>query len=234
MEIVKYVLLFFVYGFLGWCCEVIYATLNTGKFVNRGFLNGPICSIYGFGVLIVLLALSPFKDNIFLLFIASFILTSLLEFITGFILEKFFHKKWWDYSKEHFNIKGYVCLKFSLLWGAACCFVVHLIHPLIEKGINLMPNVLQIVLIAIFALMYIVDNIVTILQIIRFNKFSKELTETRKLLRLSSDKIGETLSDVTNTLMEKAEMLGSKIKNSRLVKAFPKLHQKDDENENNN
>ena len=101
---------FLIYAFLGWCSEVVFAALNTGKFVNRGFCNGPICPIYGFGMLFVSLCLMPFRDNLPLLFILSLLLTSFIEFITGFVLEKFFNQKWWDYSKLPFNINGYVCL----------------------------------------------------------------------------------------------------------------------------
>ena len=110
------VFFFFIYAFLGWCTEVIYACVNSGKFVNRGFLNGPYCPIYGFGVVAVVMCIYPAKDNLHVLFFGSVILTTALEFITGFILEKIFNEKWWDYSDEHFNIKGYICLKFSLMW----------------------------------------------------------------------------------------------------------------------
>ena len=82
-----------IYGFLGWCTEVVFAAVNSGKFINRGFMNGPICPIYGFGVLIIGTLLSPVADNAPLLFICSVILTSALEFITGWILEKVFHDK---------------------------------------------------------------------------------------------------------------------------------------------
>lgn len=89
---------FLIYGFLGWCCEVIFAGVNQGKFVNRGFLNGPICPIYGCGMLLVLLILWPLRHRLLLLFIGSVALCTLLEYIVGFLLEKLFHQKWWDYS----------------------------------------------------------------------------------------------------------------------------------------
>ena len=131
---------FFIYAFLGWCTEVIYAAVNSGKFVNRGFLNGPYCPIYGFGVVAVVLCIYPIKDNLPVLFFGSVILTTLLEFITGFVLEKIFNEKWWDYSDEHFNIKGYICLKFSLMWGLACIIVIRVIHPLIIKFVDFVPH----------------------------------------------------------------------------------------------
>ena len=91
---------FTIYSFLGWCSEVIFATVTTGKFVNRGFLNGPVCPIYGFGMSLVLLVLLPFSDNIPLLFIGGALLTSAIELVGGWALKKFFHTTWWDYIND--------------------------------------------------------------------------------------------------------------------------------------
>ena len=94
--------IFLIYAFLGWCTEVAYAALDIGKFVNRGFLNGPCCPVYGFGVLIVVGILTPLKDNLLILFTGSVLLTTVLEYITGWILEKAFHNKWWDCFRNIF------------------------------------------------------------------------------------------------------------------------------------
>ena len=111
--------IFFLYAFLGWCTEVSYAALRTGKFVNRGFLNGPVCPIYGCGVVVVLAGLEPLKGNFVLLFLGSVVLTSALEWATGFVLEKLFRQRWRDYSDKPFNLGGYICLEFSVMWGFA-------------------------------------------------------------------------------------------------------------------
>ena len=116
-EFYYFVQFFFIYGFLGWCTEVAFAAWKERTFVNRGFLNGPICPIYGFGVCSVVYLLKPFESNFILLYISSVILVSALEWLTGFLLEKLFHHKWWDYSNEPFNIKGYICLRFSINLG---------------------------------------------------------------------------------------------------------------------
>lgn len=131
---------FYIYGFLGWCSEVAFAAIAHGKFVNRGFVNGPICSIYGFGVMSVLLVLGPLKSSLWLLFGGSVLFTSAIEYLTGWVLEKVFHDKWWDYSKRPLNIKGYVCLEFSVLWGIACVFVVDVFQPLVAKVVDLIPK----------------------------------------------------------------------------------------------
>ena len=148
---------FFIYAFLGWCTEVSYAATKTGKFVNRGFLNGPWCPIYGFGVVIVLAFLEPLKDNLFLLFLGSVVLTSALEWLTGFLLEKLFAQRWWDYSNEPFNLSGYICLRFSLAWGFACLFVVKLLHPTVLLFIRLIPHLVGLVLLGILMVVMAID-----------------------------------------------------------------------------
>ena len=111
---------FFVYGFLGWCTEVAFAAFKERRFVNRGFLNGPICPIYGVGVTMVIWCLDPVRENLLILYVASVILVTVLEGLTGYAMDKIFHNKWWDYSNMPMNIGGYVCVLFSLIWGVAC------------------------------------------------------------------------------------------------------------------
>ena len=216
-------LIFFIYSFLGWCAEVVFATLKTGKFVNRGFLNGCVCPIYGFGYVIVLLCLQYFLNNIILLFFASVVLTSLLEFATGFALEKIFNKKWWDYSKEPFNIKGYVCLRFSILWGLACVFVLKIIHPAILNLINLAPIFVQYILFGVFGLLIILDLVFTIIQLIALKRNYVEFENISKKLKAGSNLLGEKISNTTISVQEKLSALNKKLKKFRLAKAFPNL-----------
>lgn len=109
MEIIKYILYFFIYSFLGWTVESIGCSIASKRTINRGFLNGPICPVYGFGAVIVISLLGRF-NNVVIVFLLGMILTTILEYFTGFILETLFHAKWWDYSDRKFNIKGRVCL----------------------------------------------------------------------------------------------------------------------------
>ena len=127
----RVILLFFIYAFLGWCTEVAFAACKNGRFVNRGFLNGPVCPIYGFGMVGVAVLLEPLKDNLLLLYLGSAVITTVIEYITGLLLERIFHAKWWDYSNMPLNIGGYVCLLFSLIWGAMCVAIVKFVHPVI-------------------------------------------------------------------------------------------------------
>ena len=104
---------FFIYSFAGWCIEVCCAAIQKRKFVNRGFVNGPLCPIYGSGAVLFAIFLPELKEAPFFLFLAGAILASILEFTTGALLEKLFHRKWWDYSNIRWNYEGYVCLPFS-------------------------------------------------------------------------------------------------------------------------
>ena len=107
---------FLLYSFLGWCSEVVYVTATSGKLVNRGFLNGPVCPIYGFGVVAVLWLLHPLEDNLLLLFFAGGAVASAVELVGGWALFKLYHTRWWDYTQHPFNIGGYICLQYSLMW----------------------------------------------------------------------------------------------------------------------
>ena len=187
--------MFFAYAFLGWCSEVGFAAVKHGKFVNRGFLNGPICPIYGFGVVLVILALTPLSDNLPVLVIGSMLLTTALEFLTGWILEKVFHAKWWDYSGNRFNVKGYICLEFSLIWGFAATFVMKLVHPAVFRLINAVPHVLGLVLLVTANVLTVIDLVVTVATIHNLQKRLKILNTLAGEIHDMSDRIGDAISE---------------------------------------
>ena len=201
----EFVCIFIIYAFFGWCTEVSYAALDLGKFVNRGFLNGPYCPIYGFGVLIVIGVLTPLKENILILFAGSFLLTSVLEYFTGWILEKVFHNKWWDYSEFPFNIRGYVCLKFSVLWGLACSFIMLVLHPIIYKFVKVFPKTVGIILLVIIFTAFTVDLVFTVSTILKFNRRLKIIDEVAGKLREISDEIGENIYENVAEAIERKE-----------------------------
>lgn len=206
---------FVIYSFLGWCCEVVFAAAVDGKFVNRGFLNGPVCPIYGFGVTIVFAVLNPIKDNLFVLFIGSVILTSALELVTGFVLEKLFHQRWWDYTDKKFNIGGYICLEFSLLWGMACIIVVDVVQSMTVDFINFIPRRAGVVALWIIGILFAADLIVTVIGINNLNRKMRPIATAAWRLNRLSNKIGENLSGTTiktiNHAMELKEKNGKRI-----------------------
>ena len=210
MQIQHIILLFFVYACLGWGCEVAFAALKQGKFVNRGFLNGPICPIYGFGVIGVVLALRPVEDNLLLLYIGSVLLTSAIEFVTGWALERIFHARWWDYSNMPLNIMGYVCMLFSMIWGVACMVIVKWAHPLIASAAALLPMWLCVTLDAVFGAVFAVDLCATVSAVRKLSDRLTRLTAAAADLHAISDEIGQGISDTTLHVIEGTERIHAK------------------------
>ena len=168
-----------IYSFIGWCFGVLYAYKNQKKFINRGFLTGPICPIYGICSVVVILLLSNIHVNIFLLFLIATILISAIEYFTSFLLEKIFKKRYWDYTEDPFNIKGRICLHFSLGWGILAILCVKIIHPLILRMLFIVPQYyLFHISIIIFSIL-LIDIIYTLFTLSKF-KFSKHLINTLK------------------------------------------------------
>lgn len=201
---------FVIYSFFGWCLEVVYQAVEHGKFINRGFLNGPYCPIYGFGAVIVISSLLPISENVFILYVGSILLTSALELLTGFVLEKIFHQHWWDYSEEKFNIGGYICLKFSLLWGVACLIAVRIIHPMIEKFVNWIPHTIGVITISTICVGFASDFIITVSAILNIKKKMRILEGISAEMRKISDKTGEKLFSGVETIRSKSEELNEK------------------------
>ena len=189
---------FFIYAFLGWCTEVAFAAFKERRFVNRGFLNGPICPVYGFGVVAVIHFLTPLRSNLLLLYLGSAILVTAIEWLTGFILEKVFHNKWWDYSNMPLNLNGYVCLLFSLIWGVFCVFIVDVFHPLIDTLLSHIPFLVGIILVCILVIAGLADLYVTASGILKLNKRLEKM-------QAIADELGESIYKRTITAMEKQE-----------------------------
>lgn len=215
--------IFFIYSFLGWCLEVCFFALNTGKFVNRGFLNGPVCPIYGFGVVIVVLCLTPLMENTLLLFLGSVLLTSLLELGVGFALEKLFHQRWWDYTNEPFNLGGYICLRFSLAWGLACLLVMEIIHPSVLWLIRHIPHTLGLVLLACFVSVMAVDLTATVRTIARINRSLGQIDELAGRIKALSNDLGENLADRVLDAAEKGADWKESLADRRAVGSGPSL-----------
>ncbi len=217
--------LFFTYAMAGWLLEVVFCTVKDGKFVNRGFLNGPVCPIYGFGAVAVILILTPLGGNILLTFLLGMVVTSLLELVTGFVLEKAFQTRWWDYSDMPFNIGGYVCLLFSLGWGVACVFLMEVLQPLIMRFINWVPTDIGVIVLILLGIYFVTDVTITIFTIRSLNQRLSRIDDLRTLLRKPSDKIAENVYDEYTKWQTEIEALTEKraALQNRLVKAFPDM-----------
>jgi uncharacterized membrane protein len=203
-ELVMY---FFIYGFIGWSLEVCYHAVETGKWSNRGFLNGAICPIYGIGVVAILYLLKPISEFGPLLFVGGVVLCSAIEIMTGYFMEKIFHQRWWDYSNERFNFKGYICLKFSLYWGIGVVFIVKLVHPTIERFVGWIPYEVGAVILILALMILVVDAVDTFRTVIGINKELEAINEAASVIRKVSDGISEKLFESTIMAIEEKEEL---------------------------
>lgn len=136
----QWALLFYVCCFAGWCWEVALYVVRQRRFVNRGFCAGPILPIYGFGALLILFVGLPIEDRPLLVAVAGMVFASLLEYATGEAMEAIFHVRYWDYSKNRFNLRGHICLLSAVTWAAMSYLVVCIVHPMIEPWLNCVPD----------------------------------------------------------------------------------------------
>lgn len=189
--------MFIFWAFIGWGIEVCWMTLETGEYQNRGFLNMPICPIYGFGVIMVTVFFRPVSHTVIPLFIVTSILCTTFELLVGLGMEKLFGARWWDYSHERYNYKGYICLKISILWGMGCVIVIRLVQPMVEKFIDMIPVRLGLALIVLWSVLIVIDLISSICAVNKLNNRLKQLDEISKIMLLSAVRIGENLSQET-------------------------------------
>ena len=200
---------FLIYSCLGWCLEVIYAAVSTGQLVNRGFLNGPVCPIYGFGMIIVLFALTPLQHSVLLLYLGGVILPSALELVGGWALYKLYHTRWWDYSDYPFNIGGYICLEFSLLWGVGTLIVMKLVHPIIADAVALIPPLVGLILMFLLYALYAADTIATAFA-------ASDLARDLDALEKVADSMHAVSDAMTELLGTNAMAMDQKMDESRL------------------
>ena len=223
MEILaRYTLFFFFYSFAGWACECIYCGLPAKKFINRGFLAGPICPIYGSGAVLVIWLLIPVSQNVLLLFLLGALLTSLVEYVTSWGMEKLFHMTWWDYSTYPYNLNGRVCLKNSTLFGLMSVLLLKFIHPRVSRFILEIPADRQMLLAAALTLYLAVDGYVTVMNTLRL---SGKLPEIEAALDNLRDRLTANVAeDVAQARQALAILdLTYRFTHRRLLDAFPRM-----------
>lgn len=158
-----YVLYFFIFAFIGWLMETVYAIFTLGHFVKRGFLYGPICPIYGYGALMLILFLAKYRKNNLKLFIYAAIIFSAFEYVVSYGLDALFAMHWWDYTNEFFNLNGRITLSFSVAWGIIAILFINHIYPFLKKKVNLVlskiPYGLQLTIVRVFSLIFVVDTV---------------------------------------------------------------------------
>ena len=200
------VIMFYVYSVCGWCIEVAFVASTLKSVENRGFLNGPICPIYGLGMLGALMALRPIEHNIFLLFLGGMMISTVVELAAGWVLDKIFHMRWWDYTDNRFNIGGYVCLWFSIMWGMTVTFAIKVAHPFVLYAIRHIPYNMGIVFIVVISGVFATDLIVTLKNLVGIKRSLGQLDrlafELQRLGNQIKDAVGKSALIVTEKTAE--------------------------------
>ena len=210
IDIRVYFLLFIINSFIGWCMEVVGKLIQYKRFINRGFLIGPYCPIYGTGAILITFLLKRYTNDPFVLFIMAILLCGTLEYLTSYLMEKIYHARWWDYSQRKFNINGRVCLDTIIPFGLLGMFIMYISNPFLIKQIEKLPEMWLNILFWIILIIYLIDNIVS-------GKVITYLSSTTKKVGKELDNTEEITQKVKDILMNKS------ILHRRFINAYPKI-----------
>lgn len=194
LNILTFFLIFYIYCFMGWCFESLYVSVKTKKWVNRGFMKGPFLPIYGFGAVIILFSTIPVMSNPVLVYIFSFISATVLEFATGLVMEKFFKVKYWDYSGNFMNYKGYICIKSSIAWGFMGMLITYVINEPVAKFIDSLDFIISAFIVAILTAVFMFD----------FVRSFKAACNMREII-MNSTKLMNELNEIKMQIIDSIE-----------------------------
>lgn len=210
MDIYEMLWFFAIYSVIGWIIEVAYHAVTMGKVINRGFLNGPLCPVYGSGVLMVFAVLGLFGGDVetmsaWILFGVGIVFATLVEFIAGFLLDKLFHARWWDYRDRKFNLNGYICLQFSLIWGMAIAFVLRVVHPTFAALVYKIPEKIGAAILGVFYVIFLIDLVITVMSVLKMNEQLRKMEELQKAILTLSDGMSEIIGEKTIKTVDKVD-----------------------------
>lgn len=210
-------LYFCFYSCAGWCMETVYCSILEKRFVPRGFLHGPLCPIYGVGVLLMILFFAPLKHNLVVFYLVSTVVMSAWEYFVGWFLEVTTHMKYWDYSMYRFNLKGCICLWVCLVWGLLSYVCIFWIHPPVAALFAQIPLPVRQAVAIVLALAVLADAVVTIRELALMTKVLDTLQNLSGELQLQvslgkmelSDRIGQAKGMVTDKLQDAKEAMAT-------------------------
>lgn len=206
--------IFLFIQFFGWIWESCYVSLREHRWVNRGFMHGPMLPLYGSGAVSVLIITLPVRDNLPLVFIMGMIGATLLEFFTGMVMESLFHVRYWDYSHLKFNVKGYICPVASLCWGVFSIMMVKVVHIPIEEVILKIPMAIADGLAFVLTVVAAVDFTQSFNEAMDMKKMLAQLDETKVQIRKLQERIREASEDMSEKLRTAAGEVPEKLRSA--------------------
>lgn len=212
LGITYYFLLFMIYSVAGWLLEVTCKYIDYKKFINRGFLIGPYCPIYGFGAVLITFLLYRYEEDPIVLFLMTILICGALEYFTSWAMEKIFKARWWDYSKRKFNLDGRICLGTLVPFGVFGLILTYITNPFLLNCLNNANLIVLNTIAVILFIIYIVDNIISTIIILGFRKATITIGRKER-----ADNTEEITKKVKEILAQKS--WGYK----RLIDAFPSL-----------
>ena len=206
----QWLLLFYLYCFAGWVWESCYVSALKHKWINRGFLKGPLLPIYGSGAIVVLISTITVKENIFLVFIIGMIAATVLEYITGELMESIFHVRYWDYSNKPFNINGHICLLSSLAWGVFSIILVEVVNPKVANLIIMIPNEISEGIAYLMTIFITIDAVQSFNEamdlkniLIKFTERNESINNIKKRLEIVEAFVNEDVKSIQEKLIKK-------------------------------
>ena len=219
-NIAFYFLLYIIYSMIGWLLEVVWTFITDKKLVNRGFLIGPYCPIYGTGCILMILLLQKYSDDILVLFIMSMLICSILEYATSYFMEKIFKARWWDYSNRKFNINGRICLETLIPFGILGCVLIYALNPFVSKLIKAIPSNILIIISGIVFIAFLIDNIVS------FKVISKIKVSSQKLIEDNTEEITKKVREYISKYSKSGKRLMQSFPNIKILKERFKVKRK--------
>ena len=212
--------LIYIYSFLGWCLEVCLAAFRQKKFVNRGILNAPFCMIYGFSAAAFTIFLPELRNNLFFLFLGGAVLASFLEYLAGWIMERIFHRKWWDFSNQKFHLDGYICLAYGAAWGIGAVFMMKFINPFLLSLIRLIPGSVGKIIILVITIVLIFDAIGSAVAILELHHTLKNSQNRHS--RENKQQLGIVRQKLLSCSRYLDQQITHRIQH-RMMKAYPNI-----------
>lgn len=213
VKILNYVLMYFLFSMVGWTVESTYRSLGETyrarkttkekKIINSGFLNGPMCPIYGAGALVFEVLLTPFKNHWWAVILLGMVFADIVEYVTSVMMEKLFHARWWDYSHEFMNLHGRICLKHTIYWAVFSVIYVYVIGPIYYYLIDFIPQNVRYIMVGVIFAVFIVDLFFTVRAALGVQKIMEKTEALRTSVMLAGEYVKAAAENLKGSTLAK-------------------------------